>query len=162
MAYFEIIRRLEWDAMHRIAGHEGPCRAFHGHRYVAELGITGAALDEMGRVVDFGVVKEKVGRWIDEHWDHTAIFDRNDRTAAVEQINAENRLAGKTVYLLAGAPTAERIAQELFRVAADLLKPCGIQLTYVRIWETPNCSAIYQEGGSPRAQAEGSARPMTG
>jgi 6-pyruvoyltetrahydropterin/6-carboxytetrahydropterin synthase len=129
--------------MHRIAGHEGNCKAFHGHRYVAELAMTSLALDRIGRIIDFGVVKEKVGSWIRDHWDHTAILDRNDRTAAVEQIVAENRIAGRDVYLLDGPPTAEKIAEELFRVASDFLAPSGIKLTYIRIWETPNCSAIY-------------------
>lgn len=50
-------RRLEWDAMHRIPRHESKCRAFHGHRYAAEITCLAPELDSPGRVVDFGVVK---------------------------------------------------------------------------------------------------------
>ena len=75
-------RRLEWDAMHRIPRHESKCAAFHGHRYAAELTCL-APLDDRGRVIDFGVVKERVGGWIDENWDHTAILQRDDPDPAI-------------------------------------------------------------------------------
>ena len=71
-------RRIEWDSMHRIPLHESKCRAFHGHRYAAEITCHIAQLDDRGRVIDFGVVKQKVGGWVDDHWDHTAILMRDD------------------------------------------------------------------------------------
>ena len=40
-----IVQRLEWDAMHRIPGHEGVCKAYHGHRYAAEISVTADKLD---------------------------------------------------------------------------------------------------------------------
>ena len=86
-------RRLEWDAMHRIPGHEGKCRAFHGHRYVAEITCAAPTLDALGRVVDFGVIKQRVGTWIDENWDHTAILAAHDTDPAAEAIDACKRIA---------------------------------------------------------------------
>ena len=53
-------RRLEWDAMHRIPRHESKCAAFHGHRYAAEITCSAPELDDLGRVVDFGVVAQRV------------------------------------------------------------------------------------------------------
>ena len=88
-------RRLEWDAMHRIPLHESKCRAFHGHRYAAEITCL-APLDSLGRVVDFGVVKQLVGGWIDQHWDHTAILMEGDPEAG--PIAEANARLGRPVY----------------------------------------------------------------
>ena len=79
-------RRIEWDAMHRIPLHESKCRAFHGHRYAAEITCHVPQLDALGRVIDFGVVKQTVGGWVDAHWDHTAILMRDDPDPAARRV----------------------------------------------------------------------------
>jgi 6-pyruvoyltetrahydropterin/6-carboxytetrahydropterin synthase len=132
-------RRIEWDAMHRIPLHESKCSAFHGHRYVAEITCVADALDALGRVVDFGVLKERVGGWVDRHWDHTAILMRDD-PEALAVAHANERL-GRPVYWLACHPTAENIVAELAQVAQALLQDTGITVLRIRLWETPNCSA---------------------
>lgn len=137
-------RRIEWDAMHRIPLHESKCRAFHGHRYAAEITCHADALDQLGRVVDFGVVKELVGGWVDSHWDHTAILMRDDPEALV--IAEANERLGRPVYWMDVHPTAENIVAELARVAAGLLAETGVTVVRVRLWETPNGSA---EWGRP-------------
>ena len=78
MPVITISRRFEWDAAHRIPGHEGACKAIHGHRYVAEVEVSGPQMDALGRIVDFGVLKTVVGAWIDGNFDHTAVFSRAD------------------------------------------------------------------------------------
>lgn len=132
-------RRLEWDAMHRIPLHESKCRAFHGHRYAAEITCLAPELDALGRVVDFGVVKELVGGWLDEHWDHTAILMRGD-PEALPLAEANERL-GRPVYWLDVHPTAENIVAELARVARQILCGSGVDVVRIRLWETPNGSA---------------------
>ncbi len=137
-------RRLEWDAMHRIPGHEGNCKAYHGHRYAAEITCRAPRLDTLGRVVDFSVIKNEVGGWIDKHFDHTAIFQRDDPDEATSQIAAANEKMGKPAYFLDGPPTAENVALELARVASELLQAYDITVSAVRVWETPNASATWQ------------------
>ena len=134
-------RRLEWDAMHRIPQHESKCRAFHGHRYVAEIHCVADELDHAGRVVDFGVVKQRVGGWIDSHWDHTAILMRDDPDPACQAIVAANADAGRPVYWMEAPPTAENMVAELARVAGKLLASTGVEVVRIRLWETPNCSS---------------------
>lgn len=146
-------RRLEWDALHRIPGHEGACRAFHGHRYAAEITCAVPELDRLGRVVDFGVVKERVGGWIDRHWDHTALLARWDRHPAALAIARANAELGRPAYLLDRAPTAEVIAAELGRVASELLADTGVEVVEVRVWETPNGSATWRPDEDPREAA---------
>ena len=139
-------RRLEWDAMHRIPRHESKCRAFHGHRYAAEISCEAPELDDKGRVIDFGVVKEVVGGWIDENWDHTAILMRGDPDPAVEALAGSNAAHGRPVYWLDRPPTAEVIVAELARVASELLREHGVKVVRVRLWETPNGSAEWTAG----------------
>ncbi len=134
-------RRLEWDAMHRIPRHESKCAAFHGHRYAAEITCHAPSLDDRGRVVDFGVVKEIVGGWIDQNWDHTAILMEGDPDPAVAVIAASNLAHGRPVYWMPVPPTAENIAAELARVASGLLASTGVTVERLRVWETPNGSA---------------------
>ncbi len=136
-------RRIEWDAMHRIPRHESKCRAFHGHRYVAEITCHIDELDDRGRVVDFGVVKEKVGGWVDIHWDHTAILMRDDPEAG--PIAEANARLGRPVYWTERPPTAEVIVELLAIKAQELLNDTGVRVTRVRLWETPNGSAEWTE-----------------
>ena len=138
-------RRFEWDACHRIPAHESKCRAFHGHRYAAELTVRGPELDEAGRVVDFGVLKERVGGWIDDHWDHTALLQRGDPDPTSQAVARSNEAYGRPVYWLDRAPTAEVLAAELGRVATELLMGLGIEVASVDLWETPNCRARWPE-----------------
>jgi len=127
--------------MHRIPRHESKCRAFHGHRYAAEITCAIPELDALGRVVDFGVVKQRVGGWVDTHWDHTAILMRgDDDPGAIAMIEANARL-GRPVYLLDEPPTAENVVAELARVSAELLADTGVTVVRIRLWETPNGSA---------------------
>ena len=139
-------RRLEWDAAHRIPRHEGRCAAVHGHRYVAEITCAAPALDDRGRVVDFGVIKKRVGQWIDEKWDHTALFMTGDPDPATEAVAVSNAEHGRPVYWMASPPTAENIAAELGHIAASLLADAGVEVVEVRVWETPNCSARWSRG----------------
>jgi 6-pyruvoyltetrahydropterin/6-carboxytetrahydropterin synthase len=127
--------------MHRIPRHESKCAAWHGHRYAAEITCSAEALDDRGRVIDFGVIKEKVGGWIDSRWDHTAILMQGDPDPAAPIIAASNDAAGRPVYWMDVHPTAENIVAELARVAQKLLHPHGVTIVRIRLWETPNGSA---------------------
>jgi 6-pyruvoyltetrahydropterin/6-carboxytetrahydropterin synthase len=132
-------RRIEWDSMHRIPRHESKCRAFHGHRYAAEITCAIPELDALGRVVDFGVVKERVGGWVDQNWDHTAILMKDDPEAP--PIAEANERLGRPVYWTTRPPTAEVIVEELAGHAQRLLADTGVTVVRIRLWETPNGSA---------------------
>ena len=93
----------------------------------------------MGRVVDFGVIKDRVGGWVDQHWDHTAILLEGDPEAG--PVAEANERLGRPVYWMDVHPTAENIVAELAAVAQRLLEDAGIRVERVRLWETPNGSA---------------------
>lgn len=135
MAY-QITRKLEFDAGHRLVGHESKCANLHGHRYVAEITVEANKLDKVGRVIDFGVVKGIVGQWLDTEWDHGMLLHEDD-TATIKLCEAH----GWKHYVLDREPTAENLSEHLFSVASRLLLPQRVKVVRVRLYETPNCWA---------------------
>lgn len=131
------IRRIEFDAAHRVLEHESKCRNLHGHRYAVEAGFAADKLDRLGRIVDFGVVREKLGRWIDDNWDHTTIlFDRDKELG-----NSISEITGQKIFYLPSNPTAENMAAYLLeKICPELFSGLGISCVNIRLYETPNCS----------------------
>lgn len=132
-------RRLEFDAGHRVWKHGGKCRALHGHRYVVEVELE-APLDDMEMVLDFGLVKQALGAWIDHYWDHGLILDQDDPLLPVlQELEEEQKL-----YVMEGQPTAENMAAWLARIAPMQLPRGAPRVRSIRVWETPNCSATWR------------------
>jgi len=95
-------------------------------------------LDTLGRVIDFSVLKEKFGGWIDEHWDHGFIYYDKDK----EMEKALNMIEGQKKYALPYNPTAENLAKYLFQVIApELVSDTDIFISKIVIWETENAFA---------------------
>jgi 6-pyruvoyltetrahydropterin/6-carboxytetrahydropterin synthase len=129
-------RRLEFDAAHRIINHESKCKMLHGHRYVLEASFVAKELDNLGRVIDFGVIKEVLGAWIDEHLDHNTILSIADKKLG-ENIAATT---GQKIYYMAQNPTAENIAQHIFaEICPKLFAEKNVQCIGIKLYETPNC-----------------------
>lgn len=153
-----ITRKLEFDAAHRLINHEGKCRYLHGHRYTVYLTFSFEELDGVGRAIDFGVVKEVVGGWIDQYWDHNSIFNGDDplRVAAAEYCKPIGPSGQPQAYLLWDSktetgfnPTVENLVKELTKVVNTLLYSRKdydgvplhkkVSLAGIRMDETPNC-----------------------
>lgn len=131
-------RRIEFDAAHRVAGHEGKCKNLHGHRYTIEATFAATSLDTLGRVVDFGVIKEKLGEWIDTNWDHTTILYKKDEALGL----AIAGQTGQKIFYLPANPTAENMAEYLLHtVCPELFGHLPITCKILRLYETPNCYA---------------------
>jgi len=152
-----VTRRLEFDAAHRVLHHESKCKHLHGHRYQVLITISAPGLDDLGRVIDFGVVKSIVGKWIDQNWDHNIILHKDDPLAKAYEWEefGEDRprarwqnwirsvFADKTPFIMESNPTAENLASELFRRINPQF-PSHITIKCIRIYETPNCYADFE------------------
>jgi 6-pyruvoyltetrahydropterin/6-carboxytetrahydropterin synthase len=146
-----ICRKFEFDTAHRVLGHQGKCRHLHGHRYVAEVVVKAPELNDLGMVIDFAALKDKVGGWIDRTWDHNVLFHPDDpllKPVVVEAMGSGKLPVTLEEYGGVGRrellnPTAENIARFLAFKAADLLAPDGMIVVSVKIFETPNCWAEY-------------------
>jgi len=92
-------------------------------------------LDAVGRVIDFGVLKERIGGWIEREWDHGFVVWRDD----AEALRALGGVSGQKTYLLPANPTAENLADHLLRVVGpETLAGTGVRLVKVTIHETEN------------------------
>lgn len=146
---------VEFDSAHRVLGHEGKCRHLHGHRYRAEITVFSrrGTTDDIGRIIDFSIVKTLAKGWIDHHWDHNAILNENDplvecmvplSDASCLEVEAIDRInLGREPFLLPSNPTAEIMSAILFFVMNKLLRSHGIGVARVRLFETPNCWADF-------------------
>ncbi len=131
-------RRIEFDAAHRVMKHASKCRMLHGHRYAIEATFSAPQLDELGMVIDFGLIKEILGEWIDKNWDHNTILNTKDKPLG-DQIS---KATGQKIYYLDCNPTAEEMANYLLNeICPKLFKKHKISCTKIKIFETPNCYA---------------------
>lgn len=141
--HYEITKRLEFDAGHRVPLHASKCRTPHGHRYVAEITCRAPTLTEEGFVIDFGDIKKIVGGWIDDNWDHTCVYQFGD--PLMGELSNLSREAGlRPFYVLDYAPTAENMARHLYERATVLLADAHIEVVEVAIWETPTSVARWR------------------
>ncbi len=143
------MRKIYFCYGHRVMGHEHKCATLHGHNATVEIhALPLSGLDSVGRVIDFSIIKEKVGGWIEQNWDHTMILYREDRST-VDLINQAPKL--KEVYILDSNPTSENLAKHLFwEVCPQVLADCGVMVNKVVFWETENCNAVeYLEPDAP-------------
>jgi 6-pyruvoyltetrahydropterin/6-carboxytetrahydropterin synthase len=131
----ECTRKIEFDAGHRVMGHEHKCKYLHGHRYVLEVTARANQLDELGRVVDFGVLKSTVKGWIDENLDHNVILHEEDKILG-EFIS---KATGQDVYYLKNNPTAENIALHIkYDIIPRLFTEGSFDIVGIKLYETPN------------------------
>lgn len=162
-------REIGIDMAHRVTNHGSKCRNIHGHRYKIELGISGKPFEtgegnpQEGMLLDFGFLKEEMMDKIDKYYDHGTTLWRQDplvvATLTKEELdNADLDIADRGFYFMHPQkfwgkivvvpfiPTAENLAKWWFE---QLQKPVEVRsqghaiLTWVKVWETPNCSAIF-------------------
>ncbi len=136
-------RRLQFCAGHRVWRHEGKCAQPHGHNYVVHV-TASAELDAIGRVIDFSVLKERIGGWIESEWDHGFVY-------CVDDLLMRHALAlmdAKKTFALPQNPTAENLADYLLRgVCPMVLRGTGVTVTKVVVEETENCLATAELEG---------------
>lgn len=131
------VRIVEFDAGHRVANHESKCATLHGHRYKLEAYAEADSLDSVGRVIDFSVIKEKLGGWIDDRWDHTTLVWEED-VITLEALKQMPRY--KDPFICQFNPTAENMADYLINdICPELFRGTGVRISKLRLWETPNC-----------------------
>ena len=105
-----------FTAAHRLPHYDGPCHDLHGHTWKAVFIIEGPVQQD-GMVCDFKVIKKLLD---DQLPDHRFLNDE-----------VEN-------------PTAENLAQYLFKKAGEKLAEKGLKLKTLEIWESENAAAIME------------------
>lgn len=170
---YEVIRSHEICAGHRVVGHESKCRHLHGHNYVfhfhvapkldgqikslaKEYEVESAALDQVGRVIDFSVVKSTLCAWLETNWDHRFLHWEEDKlmtgiASLIEDSNRPGFIEAKdeihffdSLVSLPFNPTAENLAAYMVEVIGPrLLDEHGVELVKCTIEETSKCHVGY-------------------
>lgn len=139
---YSVSLTLHWDAAHRLHPYEGLCANLHGHRFLANITYASDALNEEGMVIDFKEIKRSIGQWIDTHWDHAFIYNRDDPLGSEIAHLLVTRRSGSRVFAIDGNPSAENLARTLFARAQELC-PVDIEVVSVQVFETPVAEAQY-------------------
>lgn len=125
---------------HRVHGHESKCAHLHGHNYRIHFKVKAHSLDEIGRVMDFSVIKTKLCDWLETYWDHKMLIWVDD--PMLDDLLDIDPIGVVPVEF---NPTAENMAMYLLHnVAPAALSGTNCQLIEVRIEETRKCSATYE------------------
>ncbi len=149
----EITRYHDFSMGHRVVGHEGKCRFLHGHNYRIHFTCIGEGLDDLGRVIDFGVIKGVLCQWLEDNWDHKMVLWSQDPICAIyhdPMLPTEERLVADSIVEVPFNPTAENIGEYLVETIAPQLftqLQTHIRLIKVVIEETRKCSATYTTPG---------------
>lgn len=161
MSMHSIERYHDISMGHVVTGHESKCAHLHGHNYritfvcAAEpkpeprklLGqqrdLTNPELDNIGRVIDFSVVKERLCMWLEENWDHKfLVWEMHPGVHALASIDKRG------VVVTRFNPTAENMAEHLVSVVGPKqLAGTGVMLIACKVEETRKCSATFRIGG---------------
>ncbi|MEO2043881.1 MAG: 6-carboxytetrahydropterin synthase [Nitrospinaceae bacterium] len=127
-------------AGHRVAGHENKCAHIHGHNYRFHFTVTAKELDDLGRVMDFSVIKAKLCDWLEDNYDHKFLMWKKDPL-----LEGMKKLVPDDIVVTPFNPTAENIAKHLVEIIAPKqLKGTNCQLIRCVIDETRKCSATYE------------------
>lgn len=170
---YTVIRSHEICAGHRVVGHESKCRHLHGHNYkfhfkvapkhgcgkvVTRGKLVEDGLDNVGRVIDFSVVKTTLCQWLEDNWDHKFLHWEHDSVinslivVASTEFARENNLVKDEDYdpfvdslvALPFNPTAENLAAYMVEVIGpQLLDQYGVELVECTIEETSKCHVNY-------------------
>jgi len=130
-----VTKRIEFCYGHRLLDYDGICKHPHGHNAVVEVDVRTDRLDARNMVADFSDIKRLVKGWIDRELDHKMILRHDDPLVAPLQA------LGEPVFTLESNPTVERIAKLIY----DMSRDNGLDVTAVRVWETPSSFAEYAD-----------------
>ena len=85
MKLFELTVKAEFEAAHHINGYQGKCQRLHGHNWSVEAVVEGYALDKLGMLIDFKVLKAELNAVLDEldhrYLNELPIFSTKNPTA---------------------------------------------------------------------------------
>lgn len=117
----KVTKNFTFDAAHFLPNHKGKCSSMHGHTYRLEV----------------TVVREK-GELIEQGSDEGMVIDFSDLKAIVktEVIDKMDHKLLNDVFSF--RTTAENMAAHIFDVLTHQLRPLGVRVDKIKLWETPD------------------------
>lgn len=133
---------FEFEAAHRLMHHAGKCINLHGHSYQAVVTLKRKEIWPNGMLIDFGIVKDEIGKWINHSWDHATILHVDD-----DKLIEPLRDLDLKLYCMDEHPTAENMAAHLHAIAVERLEEMfEVEVESVTIMETRRCGATFRTG----------------
>jgi 6-pyruvoyltetrahydropterin/6-carboxytetrahydropterin synthase len=121
---FTVHISTHFSSAHFLRNYKGKCENLHGHNWKVEVRVLRPDLDSLGMVIDFGELKA-MAKAVLQDLDHHNLND-------IEYFSEHN-------------PSSEEIARYIYRRLAGQVRQRGCTLKEVRVWETGNSCAVYQE-----------------
>ncbi|AIL33309.1 6-carboxytetrahydropterin synthase QueD [Basilea psittacipulmonis] len=138
----KVSKTFSFDAAHMLDTHDGKCKNLHGHTYTLIVTVSGDLITDgpkKGMVIDFSDLKAKVKSEIIDRLDHAYLYDQ---TNAQERELAEVlERQGKKTFAFKQRTTAENLTIYVYRCLRD----AGLDVSNVRLYETPNSFCEYGE-----------------
>jgi 6-pyruvoyltetrahydropterin/6-carboxytetrahydropterin synthase len=103
-------------------GHEGACKRMHGHNWKVEVEVCGNKLDNIGMVIDFKEIRNMTKGVVDQ-LDHRFLNDLDP----FKKIN----------------PTAENIAQYIYKELSEIMNDKQIEVKSIKLWETEKSAVTF-------------------
>lgn len=133
------IRYHDISAGHRVVGHESKCQYLHGHNYRVHFFVEPVKeMDDVGRVLDFSVIKSTLCMFLENNYDHKMLIWEKD-----DMLESLLELSPMSISVVPFNPTAENIAKHLVEKIGPLVLPKTVKLVKVVIEETRKCSVEY-------------------
>lgn len=122
---YEISTEVSFSSAHFIAGYPGDCANLHGHNWVVRAALVTDVRGEGGLTYDFRRLKALLEEII-EPLDHAVLND--------------------IPYFKENNPTAEVIAEWIYRELSGRVEEIGVSVGKVEVWENPrNCAVFHGE-----------------
>ena len=136
-------KAIDFEAAHLLHNHEGKCRFLHGHHYVVKATFIQTYCQYKKKndmIIDFGIIKQKLGNWIAENWDHNIILSKKNMSLG-KSIQEHTK---QKVFFMPGdmEPTAENMSSFLIKdVCPMLFNKDEIKCIKILLYETPTSYA---------------------
>tara|TARA_B110000305_G_scaffold85805_1_gene96658 strand:- start:6 stop:380 length:375 start_codon:yes stop_codon:yes gene_type:complete len=122
MDIYTLTTFVEFSSAHVLNGHEGACKRMHGHNWKVEVEVCGNKLDNIGMVIDFKEIRNMTKGVVDQ-LDHRFLNDLNP----FKKIN----------------PTAENIAQYIYKELSEVMNDKQIEVKSIKLWETEKSAVTF-------------------
>ena len=123
---YEIKIKTDFAAAHCLREVGGKCESLHGHNFTVEVAVESEALDELGMVIDFRILKTKT-QGVLQALDH-------------RYLNELPLFKGKN-------PSSENLASYIFEELARQIDQQGYWVSWVAVWESETSRATYRRTG---------------
>ena len=114
----------DFASAHTLRGYPGACSRMHGHNWKVEVEVLATSLDKVGMGIDFKAIKRST-RQVTDELDHRYL----NEIIPFDEIN----------------PTAENIAQYVYKGVSELINNDRVRLKAVTLWETERACVRYEE-----------------